>query len=287
MIPYKEIQQKFLEAAQQGHAKASGWVHTRCPLCFRVKGSHGSKNSLGVNLINGASKCFRCGTKCNVYSNGARRIQVQEKQEFTAPSLDGYYPLHGPEARSSEWHMLAQNYLESRDLLKHAETANMHLALTGRFAGRILLPHVDARGTVWGWTARLIGTPSEEHIPRVLYTSGMDRDRMYNDQALEMETPVRLAVVEGVIDSLNLMPHAVAALGKPTDAHFDLLMTAKRPVVFVLDGDTGSFGRQLALKMKLKGFKHGAGYVQLDCGSDPADVDVELLNRQINQARLF
>lgn len=284
---YSEIQSMFLEAARGTSPGPSGFVRINCPACPHVKGTHDRKRSLGVNLVVGSARCFRCGTKCCVYSKGDRRIEIPTAPKVPPPSLEGMYVLWGPEAQSSEWHQLAMSYLQSRGIAKYAERANMHLAISGRFAGRILLPHVGGDGRLWGWSGRLIGNPTEDHIPRVLYSSGMSRERMYNDQALDLKSSTPVAVVEGVIDSLGLLPDAVAALGKPTDAHFALLMRCQRPVVFVLDGDTGDAGRKIAMKMKLRGFSHGVGYVQLPCGQDPGNYEAEELQKKINAARLF
>lgn len=275
------------DSAKGKRVNCAGYARINCPCCHHRDKSHDTKKSLGVNLLLGYFRCFRCGASGNLYGKGDKRIEfTQERPVARAVSLGGHYPLWVDEARMSEWHHLAVNYLTRRGLGKYIKPANMHLAMKGRYAGRILLPHVGSDGQLWGWTARIIGSAAEG-VPKVLYNEGMDRSRLYNDQALAEETDARLAVVEGAIDSLALLPNAVATLGKPTPEHGAKLLQVKRPVVFVLDGDTGNDSRTQALKMRMKGFKYGVGYVKLDCGVDPDDVDTEELKNLVNSARLL
>ena len=65
---------------------------------------------------------------------------------------------------------------------------------------------------------------------------------LYRQEILTVETSAPVFVVEGALKALHLWPHAVATLGKLTADQLRLLTSARRPVVFLADGD--AWGRR-------------------------------------------
>jgi hypothetical protein len=97
----------------------------------------------------------------------------------------------------------------------------------------------------------------------------MDRNRMFNEQALYVSTPDPALVMEGVCDGILYWPDPVTCGGKPIDTQFEVFKKTKRPLAFVLDGDAWEEGWRAALRMRLYGFYVGA--VRLPPGRDPND----------------
>ena len=80
------------------------------------------------------------------------------------------------------------------------------------------------------------------------------------------------------MDALPHWPHAVAVLGKPSEAHLGLLAAAKRPVVMCLDADAWRTGVGVMQRLRLRGVE--AHYLELPPGRDPGEMTTEdLLSR--------
>jgi hypothetical protein len=122
--------------------------------------------------------------------------------------------------------------------------------------------------------------------PKVAYPSGMTRDQLYNEAALEADTTSPLMVVEGVIDSARYLPDVVACLGKPSRVFFDLVLSTfrkngrkLRPIVFCLDGDALILAKYMARRLMKRGIL--CGFVKIPAGLDPDTVNPEWLRREV------
>jgi hypothetical protein len=153
----------------------------------------------------------------------------------------------------------------------------MGACATGVFNTRIVIPHRADNGEWWGFTARnWLGKCSEPYR----YPTGMDRARMFNEQALYVDTPDPVLVMEGVCDGILYWPDPVTCGGKPIEAQFDVFKKTRRPLAFVLDGDAWEEGWRAALRLQLMGVPAGA--VRLPPGRDPNDrlyVDIQDVRR--------
>ena len=216
-----------------------GWTRTNCPLCL----NHGevredTKMSLSVSQ-RGYYQCWRCGAKGWLADDDRALLpqdEAQDSVEVVFPPPQGFASL--AELCGSVFAQAVFDYLRSRrldvDLMEHV---GMGACLTGWLAGRVVVPVLGPNGrSNWrGWVARDWTNTAER---RYLYPRGMKRgELLFNEAALHVETSEPLLVVEGIFDALPYWPDACACLGKPTDDQIELLVEARRPVVFALDGD--------------------------------------------------
>jgi len=265
---------------------AYGWVRVNCPVCDTRKGSPDHRASLGYRPKTGGFKCFRCGVRGRLSGKGYV-LPTSPEAEADKPKVElgdfaEYHPLWTKDAQRSEALQEPMGFLRRRGITRrHQAAAQMHAAVTGRYGGRVLVPHLDEHGEWWGFTARAYRQISERE-PKVLYPAGMDRTRMYNEHVLFDSSTTPVMLVEGCLDAAWYLPLCVAALGKPTSAHLDTLSRAARPVVVCLDGDAWEEGRALAYKLRLRGVP--AGFVRLPAGEDPNSVDPNWLRDQVAQA---
>jgi hypothetical protein len=210
-----------------------------------------------------------------------------DKPKVMLGDRDDYFPLWTDAGWTAESLQPARDFLLRRGILRsHMTEANIHAAVSGRYAGRVIVPHEDARGDWWGFTARLWTNPQPDDFgftpPKVLYPPGMDRARLYNEHVLDDASDVPVMLVEGCLDAAWYLPLCVAALGKPTADHFDTLCRARRPVVICLDGDAWEEGRALMYRLRLRGVR--AGFVRLPAGEDPNSVNPTTLREKVAAA---
>ena len=292
-MSWQDRAQVVHDACKGKGTNAQGFVRIDCPFCLERYGKEDRHCSFGYNPSSGRYKCFRCGQGGNTQavSLGTNyKQETEEEKEVIEIDRSSFFSLTNKSLLDSPVLKQARAYLNARGVNKlHWRRSNMHAAISGRYVDRVIIPHEDARGVWWGFTARtyaksvasLFGDSFE--IVKVLYPPGMSRDRLYNDQALQVETSTPVMVVEGCLDAAWYMPDCVASLGKPTAAHFDQLKKAQRPIVFCLDGDAWETGRALALRLRLRGL--WADYVKLPAKEDPNSVSPEWLMRQVEKTQ--
>lgn len=259
------------EAIRHGRTNASGWIRVDCPFCGDTRGS------FGFNTQTGGFACNRstCGVRGRIGGYHHEGAAVERKEAGPIQTGD-FIPLWTRDAKSSVGLRDAIDYTARRGLNEeHVYFGRIHYAFRGKYTGRIVIPHVDAAGSWWGFTARKIYDGDDS--PKVLYPPGMPR-RIYNEQALLIDTSAPALVVEGCLDALKYLPDVVACLGKPTDEHHATFAASKRPLVFALDGDAWEEGRAWA--MRLRYFFHvRAASIRLPGGKDPLDMDADFLRR--------
>lgn len=276
-------QRDAIKAATQGRTPNSlGWVRIDCPCCPDVR------RSFGFRPATGGFRCFRCGVNGRLRGDGYVLPEVadkaddgEEKPKVEIP-YDDFFPLWVESAVRSETLRPAIDYLRGRGFqMSDIETADMHYAVGGRYAGRAILPHKDAFGDWWGSTSRLLFNPPKDGPPKTLYPANMDRGLMFNQHVLMFETAKPVMLVEGCLDAVWYLPHVVATLGKTTPAHFETLLEACRPVVVCLDGDAWEEGRALAMRLRLRGKE--AAFVRLPPTEDPNSVNPNWLRREVQR----
>ena len=285
---------------------SAGWIRANCPICPTRGEGPDKRQSFGFRQATGGFRCFRCGVNGRCQGSGfispelADKVEDgEEKPKVTVP-FDDFFPLWTEDGCNSNALEDHRWFLNNRGIHReHWEAAKIHGCISGRYYGRIIVPHIDADGEWWGFTSRTVpvnpNNPNSIILaalmqpednpkfvpPKVLYPKHMDRTKLYNEQALLVDTDDPVMLVEGCLDAAWYLPHAVAALGKPTPAHTVKLAATKRPLVICLDGDAWLDGRLLSQKLRLHGVR--AGYVRLPPNSDPNSVSPDWLKKQVEQ----
>lgn len=269
------------QAVAHGRRNASGWVRVDCPFCDSRGKSPDTKGSFAFNPTTNGFVCNRCKIKGKVGGAVAVGSIKRVVQGSWHKFVDGFMPMLSPHVRNSSAARPAFEYLQARGFKAgDIEAADIRVCLVGKYAGRIILPHLNPDGTWWGFTARAFA-PVQEGVPKVLYPPGMDRDKLYNEEALKVETETPVLIVEGVLDATWYLPDAVACLGKPTEAHFPKFLAAKRPIVFCLDGDAWREGEAWAKRCILRN-KRDSFFIRLLPGDDPNSIDPDWLREQMS-----
>lgn len=266
----------------------TGWGRAKCPLCISRVGTDDHRGGLGVDFSSGYFHCFRCKAR--------GRLALAGTQDETAPPLPGdrlgrpdivvedpelgppgdFEPLWKEPGRSALSLEPARKYLRSRGVYSQTiEEAQIGACLTDppgaemKLAGRVVVPLLDIAGTWLGWQAR---SWAAGYRIKYLSATGMDREaNVYNPAALTVETEDPLLVVEGIFDALPYWPDVVALLGKPSEGQINLLLSALRPLVVVLDGDAWIEGEMLAARLAFDGAR--ATWIKLPPTRDPGDLE--------------
>lgn len=287
----REERDTILAAVMGQRVSSTGWVRMACPVCPKRKGSKDKRVSFGYRPKTGGFRCFRCGVAGRMQGEGYVLPEQADAEEPT-PEVDlSERPRFHPLWTEDNWHAEslapARQFLRNRGINRtHMHAAHMHAAIAGKYAGRVIVPHEDEHGVWWGFTSRMWSNPVTDEFgwtpPKVLYPPRMDRTRMYNEHVLRIVTDEPVMLVEGCLDAAWYLPHCIAALGKPTAAHFDTLCDAQRPVVICLDGDAWEEGRALSYRLRLRGVR--ASFVRLPAGEDPNSVNPTKLREQVAAA---
>lgn len=260
-----------------------GWLRTNCPFCA-LEYKEDKRWSWGFNPESGYWHCFRCETE-GFFGTGeivfsAKPVTREPVDEMPLP--DEFISLDQPAPRVSDDPLDAlfgggdptegaRACLKRRGVsIELAKRLEFGVCLQGRYRNRLIMP-VRVRGVRVGYVARAL---AKSKIP-YLYPEGMPRGEvMINQDVLARETDEPVLVMEGWMDMLPYFNDADVAgcLGKPGDAHIELLVKAKRPIVMVLDGDAWRLGRAVAETLAFRGQR--AGFLKLPPKVDPNDAAV-------------
>jgi len=135
-------------------------------------------------------------------------------------------------------------YLEARGLLEVASALRIgEVSATpdptlARYAGRLVVPSLSARGTVTHITFRCMEDECEGH-PKYLHWQGLDT-RLYNVAAVDSDEST-LHICEGQLDAATLVAAGLPAIGVPGaqswPAHGHRLLQGFDRVLFWADRD--------------------------------------------------
>jgi len=280
-------------------SSSGGWVRNNCAFCA-ADGLTDKKLSWAYNLSSCVWHCKRC--KRSGYNPEAKhatpRAAVEQAgkpdpraEEATKPP-EGFYLLDEEPARSSQVCQPALAFLDKRGVTREIrERASIGVALGGRFFGRIIIPIFTDDGKGWlGYVAR--SWVKKSTVP-YLYPVGMDRGSLlycvdengkhrHRGEVVTQETFEPLWISEGAFDSYTFLPYEGAAvLGQPSTWQMDLFRKARRPIIFVLDGDARFHGWALRQQLRLAALAQGSatryGATFLPSGADPEDVPLDEL----------
>jgi hypothetical protein len=245
-------------------------------------GTPGDSGNLSINVGTGWWMCWRCSAKGRLPGvqhvlDGARSFaaqaasaQLRDRERWQLP--EGFVSLRDPYAANAAVLQGVLEYLEARGVHQRIyEEAGLGAVLGGGvfwWRNRIVVPIHDALGVLRGYVGR---TWYASTLP-YMYPAGMQRgELLFNAGAIRIDTSEPLLVVEGVFDALPHWPYAVACLGKPTQAQYQLLLQARRPLAIALDRDAVDEGWALAQTLRLDG--HRAACVVLPTSvKDPGEL---------------
>jgi DNA primase len=273
--------QQLVAAALASRRTTGRHVRLSCPLCLGLTGKGDTRGSLSLSMETGFYSCFKCGSKGRLDSLGSGETKRAERAPDDRPWTEkppGFYELCTEPGASALACEPARAYLRKRGLAEEMwAQARIGACVSGQLAGRVVVPILAPDGEAWlGWVGRAWVKKAKRpyHYPAEMPREGM----LYNGAALAVDTTDPVLVVEGVFDALSLWPDGVAVLGKPSDAQVQALVTTRRPVAVVLDGDAHEEGEALAMRLRCEGQR--AGYVWLPPRMDPDEIPAEQLKAQ-------
>lgn len=268
-----------LAAVSGRQPNGKGRIRANCPFCELRVGKVDRKQCLELRVEIGSWHCYRCGSGGLLHTNEDELAELASRarsgpgadgDEIVITAPEGFVPVYDPEHDFDLLASCARDYVRGRGIPDGvAREARIGAVFEGRLRGRVVVPILDAGGSVWlGWSAR---SWRKDAFRKYLYPPGMRRAQiLYNHRALHERTDRPVYVVEGVFDALALWPDAVAVLGKPSHEQREALLAAPRPVVVCLDGDAWRDGAALAARLRFDGQR--AGSVRLPPGLDPDEM---------------
>jgi hypothetical protein len=293
-----EARQLISETVARAKLGRNGWARAHCPFCV-VSNDPDKRWSWGYNVESGYWHCFRCRA-CGMIDERERLVtfvakpheHVQPTDDMPLPSGFVWLGAPAPEQLADLIAQLfpspllaAQNYVVGRGVdLDFAVRNGWGFVPSGRdrckccegkdwcrWRGRLIMPVLVA-GVRVGWVGRSLQPRAK--IP-YLYPDGMPRGNvLINQDVLFDQTRTDPVMqMEGWLDLAPYAPYVdcVGSLGKPGDAHVELLGKSHRPIVSVLDGDAWKEARTVA---ELLAFLHPhkrSGFLRLPPKQDPND----------------
>lgn len=245
--------------------------------CAEVAGTHNF--ALEDDILTG--NCFRCHSRGLIQQYDdvpledvvATQTPQRPKPTSTVMELpEGFVDLFDGVWSKSYACAQVRDYLKGRGVTAEvAKAVGIGAVFGGWLGGRVVVPIVEADGSLAGWSARLMEKAPPD-IPKYLYPSGMNRGEiLFNAAALTAVSASPLFVVEGVFDALSLWPDAAACLGKPSPKQIDRMAEGcrqtGRPLVSLLDGDAWREAKVLARMLGRRGVRAAA--VHLAPKTDP------------------
>lgn len=224
-----------------------------CPFCRDRGQKDDGKKKLYVNPTNRAFYCFRCGAKGRGEFLWMQTPGTKKEKPVAPASM-------GPPPGFFNFNVLSMSlqpyidYLKEREVFEQAAYVGAGACISGRFAGRVVIPMMDGNKVWTGFSARSIWPDAPL---KYLYPTGMNRRESlwgleWVERLRDPNSPIWL--VEGVFDALPLFPQAVAAFGKNvTDEQIELLAKLNRPVIVCLDGDAWEEGQVLQKRLEIRG----------------------------------
>lgn len=284
-MTWREDYARIERAIEGARVGPSGWAKLACPLCLTRLGKIDRRTAFSFNTHTGGFFCFRCGVRGRLRGYASDRVEHEQREDEPKPLRrpDGFAPLYDEPLASALVAEPARAYLAKRvpDRERWREL-QLGACLTGFYANRVVVPVLDADRSEWvGWIAR--SWEPREPV-RYRYPPGWSRaTTIFNHAALLVETDEPALVVEGAFDAIHLWPSGVAVLGTPpTQAQIWALADARRPIVWVLDGDLWEMGMALSWRLRHEGQR--AGFVRLPPTRDPDEISADWIKTEAQRA---
>lgn len=275
-----------LEAvARERPSGINGVIRAVCPFCV-LSGHNTRKKKLDYIPSSGKWSCWRCKTWGRLTPQDALNGALRgPRRGGNAPSLveppEGFFPLgEWPSPISRPAHDYAMKRGISRVAIAAAGMGmTQHRANRDEgeqdFRGRLIVPIFEPESASSG-SRNWLGYVGRDYTGRsnlpYLYSRGMSRAKViYREEVLWEETDVPALGVEGTLDAAFMWPEAFAVLGTWGPEQMDKIRRARRPVVWVLDGDAWRKGEAAAMAQEIMGIR--GGWLKLPPGKDPDNMD--------------
>lgn len=262
------------EAMQGRKPNSAGYMTADCPICLYRLGKADHKAKLWLKPDTRRWSCWRCGAKGRLRTEDLEETLRLDLPKPEVPKAklelpEEYVALGSTEALNSVAYAPALDYVTRvRGLaLSLVKELRLGACLTGKFAGRVIMPVYDVANVLKWYVGRSWRPKSS--MP-YLYPRGGREGVMFNERALDVTTDEPVLVVEGMFDAYALYPQGVAVLGKTTDVHLARLSRSSRPVVLVPDGDAWSEGLAQVQRLRMRGAR--AGLIKLPPRRDPDEL---------------
>jgi hypothetical protein len=275
-----------LVASMVADAKASGnsrWLRANCLACPERANKQDLKRSFSFHSPTGFYHCKRCGLRgraagyVDLIDDPVRRQLDHLADDGAKESTElpaGFYLLDEEPGKSSRNGAEAKAFLNRRGIdepKRRRYGIGAVLVPGSKWYGRVIIPLRAPDGQLLGFIGR---SWQKKHPLPYLYSTGLVRSSiLYGHQNLFRETDTPLLVVEGAFDSMHLEDDSIACLGMPGDAQLEIMLEAKRPVVFALDGDAWLLGYGLAQRLNAAAAGQRLpvrfGAIRLPGGMDP------------------
>lgn len=255
-----------------------------CPFCEAERG-HDRPQNLAVHFGKQKWFCHRCrrgGSLTGAFTEPEVVGEADDLPAVFAPP-QGYTPLWHEDTIRSLSFRPAIEYAKRRKITRTlAEKARLGATVEGHFAHRLIVPVLPlaGKGDWQGFIARDFTGLAERPYD---YPRGMRRGEvLYHGGILALETDEPALCMESFMDTAPHWDRALGFMGKPSHAHVELLLAAKRPLCIVLDGDAWREGEALALRLRFEGKR--AGFVRLPAMTDPNDCDPGWLREEARRS---
>ncbi len=250
-----------------------------CPYCTSSKTGR-PDHSMAMNG-DGLFHCHRCGTGGKLREGpnpGAIEDDIVDAIDEGVEPPEGFIALGYDPGLTAYVTEDARTYALKRGITPElARELQVGCVLEGYYAGRLVLPMFVPGNEDRKWSGYVTRDYTGHATKPYLYMRGMDRSQLWNHDALYNDTDSPLLIVEGILDCIPFYPNASALLGKPSIQQREAMLTARRPLAIVLDGDAHTEAHALALWLRIQGVD--AGCVRLPARVDPDEVDkATLLN---------
>lgn len=235
-----------------------------------------SKKTLWINVDKQTGFCFRCRERYSLidivkliedcsFRDAISIIQegVTDKTKLQAileslnPSVDDVEEdVNGVEVKlPSEYvriktkedipRYLLQRKVTFKDCVKHS----IGYCREGFYKNRIIIPIFDEEGILVSFVARLMGSPPNNKVKKVLYPKGSRITKVLFNHLYVVSSSNVIVVTEGVFDALRVGKQGVALFGKhASQEQIKLLVKLgqKRKIVVMLDSDADDDSEDLA-----------------------------------------
>ena len=280
-----------LVSSMVADARASGnsrWLRANCLACPERANKQDSKRSFSYHSPTGFYHCKRCGLRgraADYIDLVPDKVQQQldhladdgAKESTELPQ--GFYALDEEPARSSRNGAAAREFLERRGIgegKRRRYGIGAVLTPGTKWYGRVIIPLRAADGQLLGFIGR---SWQKKHPLPYLYSQGLQRGLLlFGGEHLHRETDEPLVIVEGSMDAMFLADRgdASAVLGMPSHEQQVMLLEARRPVVFGLDGDAWLAGWGLSQQLRMLSLCQGGrgrfAALRLPGGTDPDEI---------------
>jgi hypothetical protein len=292
-----------LVASMVADAKASGnsrWLRANCLACPERAGKTDTKKSWSFHSPTGFYHCKRCGLRgraagyLDLIDDPVRRQLDHLADDGAKESTElpaGFYLLDEEPGKSSRNGGEARAFLNRRGIdepKRRRYGIGAVLVPGSKWYGRVIIPLRAPDGQLLGFIGR---SWQKKHPLPYLYSTGLQRGLLlFGGEHLHRETEEPLVIVEGSMDAMFLMDRgdAAGALGMPSSEQQLMLLEARRPVVFALDGDAWLAGWGLAQQLRMLSLCQGGSgrfsALRLPGGTDPDEIDPDRLFEAAREA---